>query len=208
MYLSSYYDSIDAKLMCDKNYSPCDCFQMSGQIHCIGDKVNEKLLKKIENNLRNDANKTQEVHLILIQNTSIKEIGEWFNETKFRKIFIEKNDKLTKITPQAFESGILRNLVIRDNKHLNDANIFKLTLNLEPSETIEFDNNNLNEVPEGGLQGNARSRSVSLKFIYLNNNNITKIGNFSFDSLSNLEILSLNDNKISEIRGQPNSSVE
>jgi hypothetical protein len=181
---------------------------MSGQIHCIGDKVNEKLLKKIENNLRNDANKTQEVHLILIQNTSIKEIGEWFNETKFRKIFIEKNDKLTKITPQAFESGILRNLVIRDNKHLNDANIFKLTLNLEPSETIEFDNNNLNEVPEGGLQGNARSRSVSLKFIYLNNNNITKIGNFSFDSLSNLEILSLNDNKISEIRGQPNSSVE
>jgi hypothetical protein len=181
---------------------------MSGQIHCIGDKVNEKLLKKIENNLRNDANKTQEVHLILIQNTSIKEIGEWFNETKFRKIFIEKNDKLTKISPQAFKSGILRSLVIRDNKHLNDVNIFKLARNLEPSETIEFDNNNLNEVPEGGLQGNARSRSVSLKFIYLNNNNITKIGNFSFDSLSNLEILSLNDNKISEIRGQPNSSVE
>jgi hypothetical protein len=194
--------------MCDKDYNPFGCFQMSGQIQCIGDKVNEEVLKKIDDNLKNDTNKTHEINLILIQNTSIKEIGEWFNETKFRKIFIEKNDKLIKISPQAFKSGILKSLVIRNNKHLNDVNIFKLARNLEPYETIEFDNNNLNEVPEGGLQGNARSRSVSLKFIYLNNNNITKIGNFAFDSLSNLEILSLNDNKISEIRGQPNSSVE
>jgi hypothetical protein len=134
---------------------------MSGQIQCISDKVNEEVLKKIDHNLRNDTNKTHEINLILIQNTSIKEIGEWFNETKFRKIFIENNDKLIKISPQAFKSRILKSLVIRDNKH--NVNIFKLARNLEPSETIEFDNNNLNEVRKGGLQGNARSRSVSVK---------------------------------------------
>jgi hypothetical protein len=199
IYLSSYYDGINAKLMCDNDYSPCGCFQMSGQIQCIGDEVNEDVLKKIDHNLRNDTNKTHEVNLILIQNTSIAEIGEWFNETTFKKIFIENNDKLTKISPKAFKSGILRSLVIRDNKHLSDTNIFKLARNLEPSETIEFDYNNLNEVPEGGFQGSFGSRSRSLKFIYLNNNNITKIGNFPFDILPKLEILSLNDNKISDI---------
>jgi hypothetical protein len=92
----------------------------------FGNKVNQEVLKKIDDNLRNDTNKTHEINLILIQNTSTKKIGEWFNETKFRKILIEKNDKLTEINPHAFKSRILRSLVIRDNKNLNEANIFKL----------------------------------------------------------------------------------
>ena len=64
--------------------------QSNSQIQCIGDKVNQEVLKKIGHNLRDDTIKTQKVNLILIQNASIGEIDEWFNEIKFRNIFIER----------------------------------------------------------------------------------------------------------------------
>jgi hypothetical protein len=75
IYLLSYFDSINAKLIFGKNYNPRDCFPMSSQIQCIGDNVNVDVLKKIYENFKNDTNETQEVNLILIQNTSISEIS-------------------------------------------------------------------------------------------------------------------------------------
>ncbi len=115
------------------------------------------------------------------------------------QIFIENNKNLNTISSNAFARGIRKSLVIRDNPKLNDTKIFDLARHLEPSETIEFDNNNLTEVPETGLMLNSNSSSKSLKHIYLNSNKITKILNSSFEGLRNLEILSLNNNQISKI---------
>ncbi len=199
--MSSYFDSIIAKLMCQESidYKPCDCFPMSGQIQCIGEEVNEDILKKINDNLKNDSSNTQEINLILIQSTNISEIDDLFTDIKFRKIFIENNKNLNTISKNAFARGILKSLVIRDNPKLNDKKIFDLARRLEPSETIEFDNNSLTEVPEGGFMLNSNSSSQSLKHIYLNNNKITKILNYAFEGFKNLEILSLNNNQISKI---------
>jgi hypothetical protein len=96
---------------------------MSGQIQCIGEEVNEDVLKKINDNLKNDSNKTQEINLILIQNTSISKIDELFTDIKFKKIFIENNKNLNYISPRAFARAILKSLVIRDNPKLNDTKV-------------------------------------------------------------------------------------
>jgi hypothetical protein len=201
VYLSSYFDNIIAELMCRKgiDYKPCDCFPTLGQVQCIGKNVTEEILKKINDNLKIDSSNTKEINLILIQSTNISKIGDLFTDIKFRKIIIENNKNLNTISKNAFARGILKSLVIRDNPKLNDTKIFDLARSLEPSETIEFDNNNLTEVPENGLRLNYNSFTESLKRIYLNNNKITKILGSAFEGLRNLEILSLNNNQISRI---------
>jgi len=183
------------KLFCKKSgehYKPCECFPNTSQVYCVGPQVNDDILTTISDILNEDSDKN--IRKILISETNIKIIDELFTEIKLEKIFIQNNKFLTQIKPKAFKKGNLKSLTIYNNIILEDNSIFELARNLEPNETIDFGHNKLREMPENAFN----SGNMKVLRIYLDNNNITKIGSNAFIGLKSLTNLTISYNSISE----------
>jgi hypothetical protein len=99
---------------------------------------------------------------LVIQNTSLEAIKENTFNSSFERIFIENNSDLYAIDPDSFKQSNAKYLVIRNNPKLNQKEIFGLTKALSSVERIEFERNNLLEIPK-----HAFSNNVELKYIFL-----------------------------------------
>jgi hypothetical protein len=133
---------------------------------------------------------------LVIQNTSLEAIKENTFNSSFERIFIENNSDLYAIDPDSFKQSNAKYLVIRNNPKLNQKEIFGLTKALSSVERIEFERNNLLEIPK-----HAFSNNVELKYIFLQANNIDSIIADTFGLLPNLSQIVLDHNKLKEING-------
>ncbi len=128
---------------------------------------------------------------ITISNTSVIRIdNNTFPSGNFRIIQLDHNENLEFIDPYAF-SGSVKSFLFENNTKMNES-IFNVMKNLNITEKIVINFNNINEIPKNALNSSAKE-------INLENNRFKKIGSNAFSSLPNLEILSLKNNSIESI---------
>jgi hypothetical protein len=172
----------------------CQCKQTerpnSFGIFCVGKEV-------AESDLEIFSGINDNIFALVIQNTSLKTISEDKFNGSFERIFIENNSDLESIASNSFKQSNTKHLVIRNNPKLEQEEIFGLTKALSSVERIEFEGNNLHEIPK-----NAFSNNEKLEDIFLQRNNIKSIRvAHAFALLSNISRIVLEHNEIYEING-------
>jgi hypothetical protein len=178
---------------------PCRCLPISEtlyQIECAGEQVNDEVLTAIAPKIINSVGKFHELY---IHDSKISDIAaNTFAEIVFTNIIIENNEALKTVDPFAFKKGVIRRLAIRRNKALEDLRVYELARYLEPIDTIEFDGNALEEIPQNAFTPLNPGKN-KLKRIFLNHNKIEKLHSNAFYGLPELVFIALDFNEIEEI---------
>ncbi|CAG2170417.1 unnamed protein product, partial [Oppiella nova] len=190
---------------------PCSCAQYINQISCW--------------NIRSDVNLTQVfVNLTQSVGKGVKQIvfdefklidsdltylgsdadtiHDFFDGVAFNKIQITKNRKLRRIHRNVFKSSynITTSVTISENPVLandppNDREIFDVLNSFQSATEIWLTDNNISTVPDRAFHRPQKS----LAWLSLIDNNIVSVGAHAFHSLSALNYLLLDGNRIDRI---------
>jgi hypothetical protein len=186
VFLFCDYTKCENKCPTPEEIEPCICKE--AKLLCKEKTVSSHELKLVgqqilENNYQFDS--------ITISNTSVIRIDKnTFPSGNFQVIQLDHNENLEFIDPQAF-SGSVKSFLFENNPKMNES-IFNVIKNLNITEKMVINFNNLNEIPMNALNSSAKE-------INMENNRIKKILSNAFSSLPNLEILSLKNNSIESI---------
>jgi len=196
---------------CPTDLGHCKCYDVTdtnkfSQVRC-GDNKSDTLTNA---NLKESLDKLNgEFDILYIHDTAIDTIlGETVKTASFKKIFIENNPKLKDIEVNAFnKSPNLISLIIRNNPIMIGTHIFDIAKNNgEKLDTIEFDQNQIVDIPQNAFHSTDNKTLQLVKIIRLDNQHkgdggkgLAKIGESAFANLPNLKQLSLDLNIISNI---------
>ncbi len=201
---------------------PCSCAQYINQISCWNIKSNVNLTQ-IFVNLTNDLGENNkkivydEFKLIDSELTEIgtddsqQNGGDFFNGVAFQKINIIKNRNLKRIHKNAFKSSfnITTSLTISENPIFandppNEREIFDLLNSFESATEIWLTDNNISVIPEKAFT----KPQDSLTWLSFIDNNIVRIGDYAFRSLTTLNYILLDGNRIDKISNKAFDLVE
>lgn len=145
-----------------QDIAPCVIHPIA-EMHCSGSEVTDAVLQRVGSKLAGE-----QLRLLYIQGTALQNIlKNSFPTGFFEHILIENNQQLKTIDPSAFRPTVdLRTLVINNNTALNDPNVFNLTRNLNPRETVMILNTAIKEVPVDAFR-QANDANNHLQNIYL-----------------------------------------
>jgi hypothetical protein len=178
---------------------PCRCLPITAnqwQLECSGESFDDKALQAINRNIKTD---TGRIHELYIHDSKISDIPpNIFNQVVFTNIKIEYNSGLKTVDPFAFKKGTITSLVIRRNKDLEDLRVYELARYLEPTTTVAFDGNALEEIVANAFTP-INSATNTLRNIYLDGNKVEKLHPNAFYGLPNVQLISLQYNEIEEV---------
>jgi hypothetical protein len=196
---------------CPTDLGHCKCYDVTdtnklSQVRC-GDNKSDTLTS---DNLKESLNKLNgEFDILYIHDTAIDTIlSDTVKTASFKKIFIENNPKLKDIEVNAFnKSPNLISLIIRNNPIMIGTHIFEIAKNNgEKLDTIEFDQNQIVDIPQNAFHSVDNKTLQLVRIIRLDNQHkgggdkgLASIGESAFTNLPNLKQLSLDLNTISNI---------
>jgi hypothetical protein len=137
--------------------------------------------------------------------------GDFFNGVAFQKINIIRNRNLKRIHKNAFKSSfnITKSITISENPIFandppNEREIFDLLNSFESATEIWLTDNNLSVIPEKAFN----KPQDSLTWLSFIDNNIVRIGDYAFRSLTSLKYILLDGNRIDKISNKVFDLVE
>ncbi len=145
-----------------EDVAPCQLYPVA-KIYCIGDEVDDEVIKKIGSKLG-----TEVFSVFSLHSSAVTELDKnTFTTGIFENIYIEDNMHLTNISPEAFhKTPSLHGLNIRNNSKLSDLNVFAMARFLEPVDQVSIIGNPIKEVPANAFV-TANPATNKLKHIYL-----------------------------------------
>lgn len=169
--------------------SPCICHEDT-EIHCG---TNTKFsLSDIFAKL-SDNSTTKHFTLFYFNNSVITQLQDnTFHEITFDEILIEEANALTTINAHAFGANNLRvkKFSIK-NSPVNPVNIFDIISSFANLEYLFIQKTNITEIPSNAFQPLNGVQS-NLKYVYFEG--ITKIGDYAFYEMDNLQTIHLGYN--------------
>jgi len=138
-----------------------------------------------------------------IVNTKIKSIGDnTFSKAKFGKIIIYGNEHLSEIKATAFNiTDETTELVIRDNKILDESSLFTLVDRFKKNIVIvDFSGNNIKKIKQNTFTGFPKLETLMLDHQTRAEGGIT-VDTKAFNDLPKLKELNLNDNFLNMSKG-------
>jgi len=181
---------------------PCRCLSITAtqwQIECAGEAFDDKALQAIGGNITSANGR---IHELYIHDSKISDIPpNIFNRVVFTNIIIEYNSGLKTVDPFAFKKGTINTLAIRRNKDLEDLRVYELARYLEPTTTVAFDGNALEEIVENAFTP-INPQTNKLRNIYLDGNKVEKLHPNAFYGLPNIQLISLQFNEIEEVHAK------
>jgi hypothetical protein len=145
-----------------EDVAPCHVYPVA-KIYCIGDEVDDEVIKKIGSKLG-----TEVFNVFSLHSSAVTKLDKnTFTTGIFENIYIEDNMHLTNISPEAFhKTPSLYGLNIRNNSKLSDLNVFAMARFLEPVDQVSIIGNSIKEVPANAFVI-ANPATNKLKHIYL-----------------------------------------
>ncbi len=179
-----YTECPDKKLI-----DPCVC--NSHNFQCEGKDLKQLPFNKLEKS-RFESLRIFNTSLVSIDDNSL-------GNATFSVVYIENNTLLETISDKVFATEPLQLFMINyGNTKLKPNSLFAMFRSLEMTEEIEFNFEDLTEIPENAFKPNNGS-DTKLFIINLKENNISKIGSNAFNGLSNLVDIELENNSLTTI---------
>lgn len=184
---------------------PCTCIRNFNQISCnnLHSNVNLRLIfSKLAGWLRKQ-NVNPIFDELKVSQSGLEQLGDdVLAGVAFRHISVALNPTLRRISELAFESSFntTTDFVLEENGKLgltevDSVELFRAINRFEKLNTLHLNENGISVIPDNAFD---RKQPV-LRELIMTENQIERIGNNAFTSLSSLELINLDGNQISKL---------
>lgn len=187
------------------------CLIQTERITCNGPTITDGSLLLLKDELHLRYNHMYFLELFISDSAVTRINSGTFADVQFENVYIQDNQHLTYIAPDAFTKQNTKSLLIINNPLLKNNSIYQLTNQLQVTEYVDFDFNALVEVPpyafndqlENNLPrqpvekiSNNQPTKATFKKLVLSNNKIEKISSNAFHLLESCNEIYLNQNRL------------
>lgn len=186
--------------------SPCQCNKYFNLIDCSAVPQTTSLsgiFKRLSAELQKTGTRPVYDQFKLVESklTAIDD-DDLFSGISFRKLSIQRNSKLERISSTAFRSSfaVTTEIVIEDNESLGGSSkdsveLFRLLNQFSHLRSLHLTDSGVTQVPDGAFE---RPQN-SLEELVLTDNRINRIGERAFLGLGGLKLLNLDGNVIDKL---------